>query len=68
MSNPLYDALGQNTQMNGFMQRLNQLKRTFGGDPMQAVQQMLNSGKVTQEQYNRAVKQAENIQKMLGRK
>ena len=50
----------------GFMQNLNNLKRTFNGDPNKYIQQMLNSGKVTQEQYNQAVQRAAQIKKMLG--
>ncbi len=68
MSNPLYHSVSQNQQMGGinnFIQRLNQLKRSFSGDPQQQIQQLLNSGKVTQDQYNRAVQQAQAIQKML---
>ena len=47
-----------------FMQKLNQLK-SQGGDPNQMIQQMLNSGKVTQAQYDQAVKMAQQIQGML---
>ena len=47
-----------------FVQRLNQLK-SQGGDPNQMIQQMLNSGRVTQAQYDQAVKQAQQIQQML---
>lgn len=47
-----------------FMQQLNQLK-SRGGDPNEMIQQMLNSGRVTQSQYDAAVKQAQQIQKML---
>ena len=47
-----------------FMQQLNQLK-SKGGDPNQMIQQMLNSGRITQSQYDAAVKQAQQIQKML---
>ena len=47
-----------------FMQQLNQLK-SRGGDPNQMIQQMLNSGRVSQSQYDAAVKQAQQIQKML---
>lgn len=52
--------------MNNFMQRLNYLKQTFQGDPNQKIQELLNSGKVTQEQYNNAVQQANQIKKMFG--
>lgn len=47
-----------------FMQQLSQLK-SRGGDPNQMIQQMMNSGKVTQAQYDAAVKQAQQIQQML---
>ena len=47
-----------------FMNDLNQLKQR-GGDPNQMIQQMLNSGRVSQSQYDAAVKQAQQIQKML---
>lgn len=57
----------QQFNMNGFMQQLNQLKQQMPGDPMQQIQQMLNSGRVTQQQYNVAVQQAQNIMKLFGR-
>lgn len=52
--------------MNNFMQKLNYLKQTFNGDPNKKIQELLNSGKITQEQYNQAVQQATQIKKMLG--
>ncbi len=50
-----------------FMQQLNELK-SKGGDPNQMIQQMLNSGRVTQAQYDNAVKRAQQIQQMLTNK
>ena len=50
-----------------FMNSLNQLKAR-GGDPNQMIQQMLNSGRVSQDQYNMAVQRAQQIQGMLGNK
>ena len=47
------------------IQQFNQFRNSFRGDARQQVQQMLNSGKVTQDQYNRAVQQAQQIQRML---
>lgn len=47
-----------------FMQQLNQLK-SKGGDPNQMIQQMMNSGRVSQVQYDAAVKQAQQIMQML---
>ena len=50
---------------SNFLQSFNQFKQTFTGDPRQQIQQLLNSGRVTQEQYNRAVQMAQQIQKLL---
>ena len=50
--------------MNSFMQALNKLK-SQGGDPNQMIQEMLNSGRITQEQYNSAVQRAQQIQQMF---
>lgn len=51
--------------MTAFMQRFQQFQRTFQGDPRQQIQQMLNSGKVTQAQYNQAVQQANQMMQMM---
>lgn len=51
--------------MPGILQQLQQFRQTFRGDARQQVQQMLNSGRVTQEQYNRAVQMAQQIQQMM---
>lgn len=47
--------------INQFMQ----FKQTFTGDPRQQIQQLLNSGQVSQSQYNEAVKMAQQLQSML---
>ena len=46
------------------MQQVNQLKAQ-GGDPNQMIQQLMNSGRISQQQYDAAVKQAQQIQQML---
>lgn len=70
MSNPIYQQMG--TQLNGhnmsgLMQRFQQFQQMFRGDPRQQVQNLLNSGKVSQTQYNQAVQMAQQFQKMMGR-
>lgn len=49
------------------MQRFQQFQQMFKGDPRQQIQQMLNSGKVSQTQYNQAVQIAQQFQRMLGK-
>ena len=50
------------------MQRFQQFQRSFRGDPRQQIQQMMNSGKVSQTQYHQAVQMAQQFQKMFGMK
>lgn len=69
MSNPLFQMMGnQNNGMQQMMQRFQQFQQTFRGDPRQQVQQLLNSGRVSQQQYDQAVKMAQQFQKMLNGK
>lgn len=68
MSNPLFQQMNPQLPMGGMqqmMQRFNQFRHTFHGDPRQQVQNLLNSGKVSQQQYNNAVQMAQQFQKML---
>lgn len=58
--NELYQQFNQNS----FIGELNALKAK-GGNPNEMIQQMLNSGRVTQEQYNAAVQRANQIMQML---
>jgi hypothetical protein len=48
------------------IQRFNQFRQMFKGDPQQQVRQMLNSGRISQEQYNQAVQTANQIMRMFG--
>ena len=59
--NPLYSQMNN----NGLLQRFMQFKQTFRGDPQAQVQQLLNSGKITQDDYNKAVQQAKQLQSIL---
>lgn len=59
MNNPF-----QNVQM--LMQRFQQFQKSFSGNPAQQIQQMMNSGKISQPMYNQAVQMAQQFQKMIG--
>lgn len=65
MPNQLYN-MTQANQSNNIISRFRQFQQSFKGDPQAQVQQLLNSGKITQAQYDAAVQQARNLQKMLG--
>lgn len=66
MNSSLFNALNgaQKGPMN-VIQQFMQFKKNFKGNPQQQIQQMLNSGKVSQAQYNAAVQKAQMLQKML---
>ena len=68
MNNPLFQMIGNHAPVNGLLQRFQQFQQTFRGDPRQQIQQLLNSGKVSQAQYNQAVQMAQQFQRMFGDK
>ena len=68
MSNPLFGMMQGMAGGNPIMQQFQQFRQMFRGDPRQQVQQLLNSGKVNQQQYNQAVQMAQQFQRMLGGK
>ena len=70
MADLLYNTLGGNTSnqfgnIPNFVQRLNQFSQTLQGDPKQQVQQLLNSGRMSQQQYNQLSQIATQIQKAI---
>ena len=66
MNNPLYQQMTPQNNMNSLLQRFQQFQQMFNGDPRQQVQNLLNSGKVSQSQYNQAVQMAQQLQNMMG--
>ena len=57
-----------NPNMTNFMNLLNQFrqfKSSFTGDPRQQVQQLLNSGQMSQAQLNQLVQMANQFQNLL---
>lgn len=63
MASDLFKSMGGFDQ-NGFMKSLNELKSQVS-DPNQAIQQMLNSGRISQQQLNAATSKAQQIMRML---
>jgi hypothetical protein len=51
---------------NDIMHRLQQFSRAIKGNPREQLQQLLNSGRVSQAQYDEAVEKAKQLQKMMG--
>jgi len=62
--NPLINS----NSNNDLISRFNKFRQSFKGDPQQQVQQLLNSGRVSQEQYNAAVQKAQQLSRLLNMK
>lgn len=63
--NPFFSAMGGNRQpnmMQQFQQFMDQMK---GKDPNAIINEMVSSGKLTQEQLNQAQQQAQQMQGMF---
>lgn len=63
--NPLYQMLTSRMPQDNFLSRFQQFKNTFAGDPKQKVEELLRSGRVSQEQYDAAVRMANQFKNMM---
>lgn len=62
--NPLFNMLNNNSYPP-MLQQFLQFRQSFSGDAKAQVEQMLQSGQITQAQYDEAVKKAQQLQRML---
>lgn len=71
MGNSIYNMLGSNysmPQLNNAMnilKQFNQFKSTFQGDPQRQVQELVNSGRMSQAQLNQYMQMAKQMQSMF---
>lgn len=71
MSNPLFNLFGgmmQNTPFGNMMNMISQFqqfRQQFQGDPRQQVQDLLNSGRMSQQQYSQLQDMAKQFQQLL---
>lgn len=65
MSNPLFNQLNQNSPMS-MIQQFNQFRQQMQGvNPQNMVMDMLQSGKINQQQLNQAQQMAQQMQYLL---
>lgn len=69
MANSILGSGGQQQASNGInpnmLQQLNEFRRTYTGNPKQAVMQMLQKGQITNPQLQQAMQMAKQIQTMI---
>ena len=70
MGNPIFQAMGGGMPGNmgnilGMIQQFQKFRQGFTGDPQAEVQNLLNSGKMSQAQYNQFAQMASAFQRFL---
>lgn len=65
MSNPLFRPQPPTGDIQQLIQQFQQFRQMFQGDPRQQLQQLLNSGRVSQEAYNNAYQTARQLQQII---
>ena len=68
MPNSLYQQLNNNiinSQNRDLVNRFNEFRKTIQGDPRQMVNQLLQSGRMSQAQYNQLSQMAEQFKNLL---
>ena len=65
MPSPVFNAFGNRPQGGGqpnnfmqMMQKFNEFRRTFSGDPKQQVEQLLQNGQMSKEQFEQCQQMA----------
>lgn len=80
MPNPLFNMFGNQQPMNRpnqnvgpfnnpmeMIQQFNQFRSGFQGDPRQTVQNLLQTGQMSQEQFNQLSQMAQTFRQLIGR-
>ena len=71
MANPLFKQFGNRSmpgqlgELAGMVQNIKQFASTLSGDPREIIQQKLNSGEMTQQQYEEYMQIARQIAPMM---
>lgn len=70
MANPLYNQYKQPINDGGLSQiieQAKQMRKTFNGNPQQVVQNLLNSGELSQADFNRYSQVAQQVVQFMGK-
>ena len=55
----------QQNSMNNLLAQFNQFRSTFMGNPEQQVKQLISSGKMSQEQFNKFAQTANQLRQLI---
>jgi hypothetical protein len=69
MSNALYNQFGrQNNPIEQLAQQAREFQKQFKGSPQQEVERLLQSGQMSQSQFNQYSKIAQQVAQFMGNK
>ena len=64
----MFNPFGNQFQGGNIMTRFQQFCQQFQGDPQKKIKELMDSGKVSQQQYDNAVQMAQQFKWMTGGK
>ena len=68
MANPLFGTFGNNNQFENLIQQAQEFKRQFANiNPRAEVERLLNSGEMSQRQFNEYSQIAQQVAQMMGK-
>lgn len=68
MSNPLFNTFGNNNQFGDLIKQAQAFKRQFANiNPRAEVERLLNSGEMSQQQFNEYSQIAQQVAQMMGK-
>lgn len=69
MSNALYNQFGrQNNPLEQLAQQAREFKKQFNGNPRQEVERLLQTGQMSQSQFNQYSQIAQQVSQFMGNK
>lgn len=67
MANPLFNTMGnQSNPMADIIRQAKEFKKSFTGNPRDEVQRLLNSGQMSQQQFNQLSQIAQQVVQAMG--
>ena len=66
MANPLFNGMGQMNPLTNIIQQAQELKKIFTGNPRDEVQKLLNSGRMSQQEFNYYSQIAQQVVQAMG--
>jgi predicted amidophosphoribosyltransferase len=68
MANPLFNTFGNNNQFTELMKQAQDFKKQFSDiNPRAEVERLLNSGEMSQQQFNQYSQIAQQVAQMMGK-